>query len=456
MSSSSVGAAIIAGSEASSSSGGLGGGIDVSTLVAAAMANQQAELQLLQDQQSTLSTEQSALSSFNNDLQTLQTSVYALTDPVSAFTALAATSSNSSEVTASAISGAATGTHTITVNNLATTSAVYSDAEATSSTPIPTGTLSIQVGSNAATNITIDSSNDTLDGLAQSINNANAGVTASVITDASGARLAIVSNTSGAPGNLSVTPSSGGLNFTTAETGTNASLTVDGIPVTSSTNTVAGVISGVTLNLASADPNSAATITIAPDTTQEENAVNSFVSAYNTVIGDLNTQFAVDPTTDEAGPLAADSTLYLAQSQILSSAAYAMTGNGSVNSLADLGITMNNDGTLSVDSGTLSSVLQSDPTDVQSFFQTISPTSFGSNLANNIASLADPFTGAIAQDISGLAQSQSDLTTQISDFQTQMNATQQQLTQEYDQVDATLQALPLLIQQTQSQLASLG
>ncbi|HTV59247.1 MAG TPA: flagellar filament capping protein FliD [Verrucomicrobiae bacterium] len=456
MSSTSLGAAIIAGSESTTSSGGLGAGIDVSTLVSAAMANQEAELQVLQNQQSTVSTQQSALTSFSNDLQTLQDAVYGLTDPVSAFTALATTSSNSSVVTASAVSGASTGTHSITVNNLATTSAVYSAAETTSSTPIPTGTLTIQVGSNASTSITIDSSNDTLDGLAQSINNASAGVTATVINDASGARLAIFSNTSGAPGNLTVTPSSGGLNFTTAATGTDASLTVDGIPVTSSSNTVTGVISGVTLNLASAAPNSPATITIEPDTTQEESAVNTFVSAYNTVIGDLNTQFSIDPTTGDAGPLASDSTLSLAQSEILSAASFSMTGNGSVNGLADLGITMNNDGTLSVDSGTLSSVLSSDPTDVQSFFQANSAGSFGSNLTNSVAALADPVTGAVAQDINGLDQTQSDLTTQINDFQTQLTALQQQLTTEYDQVDATLQALPLLIQQTQSQLASLG
>ena len=104
MSSTNVGGSLISGSEASSSSGGLGAGIDVSTLVQAAMAPQNAELAVMQSQQSTLTTQQTALTSFNNDLQTLQNAVFALTDPVGQLTAIDATSSNPSILTGSAVS----------------------------------------------------------------------------------------------------------------------------------------------------------------------------------------------------------------------------------------------------------------------------------------------------------------------------------------------------------------
>ncbi len=457
MSSTNVGGTLISGSQSSSSSGGLGSGIDVSSLVQDAMAPQTAELAVMQGQQTSLSNEQAALTSFNTDLQTLQNAVFALTDPVGGLTAIDATSSNPSILTANAISGTPSGSHTVTVSNVATTSSAYSNSVATSSTPLATGTLSIQVGTNAAVPITIDATNNTLNGLAQSINNtAGIGVTASVINDANGARLALVSNTSGAPGNLTVTPSSGVLGFNTGVTGVNASVTVDGIPISSSTNTVTGAIPGVTLNLFSGNTSAPVTLTIGADVTQQEGAVNGFVSAYNTVMGDLNTQFAVDPTTGQPGPLASDSTLSLAQNQLLASAAFSTTGNGGINSLADLGISMNNDGTLTADAGTLSGALQSNPDAVQTFFQSSDTGSFGSNLAGILGSIANPITGAIAQDENGLAQSQTSITQQISDFQDQLTTTEQQLTQQYVQVDTTLQELPLLLQQVNQQLASLG
>lgn len=453
---SSIGSSVLSGSQSNTSSGGLGAGIPVATLVADSMANQTAELNLMQGQQQQLTTESTALSAINADLQNLQTAFNNLTDPAGVLTNLSLTSSNSGIVSGNAAVGSAQGTHTVVVNSLATTSSYYSDPVATSSTPIAAGTLQIQVGTNAAVPITIDNTNNTLDGLAQTINSANIGVTASVINDASGARLAIVSNTSGAPGDLTVTPSSSEINFTKAVTGANASLTVDGIPISSSTNTITSAIPGVTLNLNSQSPGTPVTIGVAPDGTDAASAVNSFVTSYNQLVTDLNTQFAVDPSTNTAGPLASDSTLSLVQSQILSGAAFSSTGNGNINSLSDLGITLNNDGTLSANSGTLASAVQNNPANVQAFFGSATAGSFGSNLNQVLNNLATPATGAVAVDMTGLRQQQTDLTQQISDFQNQMNVQEQQLTTQFNQVDVTLQELPLLLSQTQSQLASLG
>lgn len=425
----------------------------MSTLVSAAMANQEAELAVMQGQQAELSNQQAALASFATDVQALQTAAFALTDPAGQLTDVAATSSNSSILTATATPGTPSGSHSIVVTSLATTSSAYSAEVATSSTPIATGTISITVGTAAAVPITVNSTNNTLAGLAQTINNANIGVSANLISDANGTRLAIVSNTSGAPGNLTITPSAGLPAFTQAVTGANAVLTVDGIPISSTTNTVSGTIPGVTLNLAS--PGAAVTLSVGPDITQQESAINNYVSAYNTVIGDLNSQFAINSTTGTPGPLASDSTITLAQSQILSSSSFATNGNGAINSLADLGVTMNNDGTLSVNTTQLTAALQSNPSAVQSFFQASNSGSFGANLETSLASIADPVSGALTQDTNGLAQTQTGLTNQINDFQIQMHTTQVALTAEYDQVDATLQELPLLLSQINSQLGSL-
>jgi flagellar hook-associated protein 2 len=456
MSTTSIGANVLAGSQSNSSSGGLGAGIDVSAMVQASLAPQQAELAVLQGDQTTIMNEQTALNSFNNDLQTLQNAVFALTDPAGQLTDASATSSNSAVLTASATAGTPSGSHTITVSALATTSSAYSNAVATSSTPIATGTLAIQVGSNAAQTVTIDNTNNTLDGLAAAINNnTSLGVTASVITDANGARLALVSNTSGAPGNLTITPSAGVVGFNTGVTGANAALNVDGIPISSTTNTVSSAIPGVTLSLTGVTSGVPVSVTTGPDITQQQDAVNSFVSAYNTVIGDINTQSTIG-TNGQPGPLGTDSTLALTQGELLSAVAFSTTGNGNVNSLADLGISLNNDGTLSVDSGTLATALQSNPTAIQSFFQATTTGSFGANLTTALNDVANPVTGAVATDITGLAQSQTSITQQISDFQSQLTTQTQQLTQEYVQVDTTLQELPELLDQINQQLSSLG
>jgi flagellar hook-associated protein FliD len=113
MSTTSIGASVLAGSQSDSTSGGLGAGIDVSALVQAALAPQQAELAVLQGDQTTITNEQTALNNFNNDLQTLQNAVFALTDPAGQLTDADATSSNSAVLTASATAGTPAGSHTI-------------------------------------------------------------------------------------------------------------------------------------------------------------------------------------------------------------------------------------------------------------------------------------------------------------------------------------------------------
>ncbi|HXZ11174.1 MAG TPA: flagellar filament capping protein FliD [Candidatus Sulfotelmatobacter sp.] len=467
MSSSSIGNLVFSGGLPSSSNGGLGAGIDVAELVQDSMAQQNAELTTMQGQQTTLTNEQTALSSINTDLQALQTAAQQLTDPVSQLDSMAVQSSNPDALTATALNGSSTAAHTISITNLATTASNYSDAVASASTVFGDGTLTIQVGSNAAQTITVNAANndDTMTSLAAAINNTpNIGVTASVITDANGARLSIVSNTTGAPGALTITstpdpdstttPALPG--FHTAVAGVNANLTIDGILIASTSNTVANAINGVTLSLlAPTAANAPVTLSVGPDTSSAATAIGNFVTAYNTVVNDFNAQFTLNATTGEQGPLAADSTISLAQSQILSAAAFATSGNGTINSLGDLGLTMNNDGTLSINSGALATALQGNFSAVQNFFSSLTTGSFGANLANQLTAIADPVSGSIAQDLNGLANSQTSLTQQISDFQDQLSATQQQLTDQYNQVNVTLQELPLLLAQTTQQLSSL-
>jgi flagellar hook-associated protein 2 len=303
--------------------------------------------------------------------------------------------------------------------------------------------------------------NETLDQLASYINSNHLGVTASVVNDANGSRLSLLSNTAGQAGSISITANTvAALNFHTVA-GSNASLTVDGVPVSSASNTVAGVIPGVTLNLASAAPAAPVQITIGTDTNQISTAINNFVSAYNKIVQSINTQFTVDPTTNTQGPLGSDSSLRSLQSSLLSDVSHALTGNGGLVNLASLGIDLNNDGTLTVnqtataDQPSLSNLLATNPGGVQSFFQNASGTGFANNFSTDLNNLVDPTQGILTTDIAENSAKAKNLTDSINHFQDQLAAEQVSLTATFNQVNATLQAYPLLLQQVTETLGSL-
>ncbi len=431
----------------------LGQGIDVQQFVTLALSGDQANITNLQNTQSILNAQTTALAKITADLNNLQSAVFALNDPLGAVASQTATSSNSNVLSATAASSAVPGVHTVVVTSLATTSSYYSDPVATSSTPLATGSFQFQAGANGPVTVTVDSTNNTLDGLAAAINNLGAGVRASVITDANGARLALVSETTGASGDITVSNNTTGLNFTKAVTGANAALTVDGVPISSASNSVSNVINGVTLTLVAPAPASPITLTISPDTTQAADAINKFVAAYNTAIADINAQFNVASDGTGGGPLEADGSLREAQSSLLSAISYSISGNSGIVNLAALGVNLNNDGTLTVDSGALNSALSSNFASVQTFLQSTTG-GFANNLSSVLTNLTDPSAGVLGLDASGISQSSRDLGQQISNLQASLAVRQQQLTQVYAQVNATLQQLPLLQAQLSQQLAS--
>jgi flagellar hook-associated protein 2 len=427
--------------------------VDVQGLLNAALAADQQPLTVVQLQQTNNQTQTATLTSIEGDITTLASAVTALGDSNGGVSALTATSSNNSVLTASADSSAITQTHSVTVNSLATTSSYYTDPVASSSTAIAQGSFNLSVGGNAPVTITVDSTDNTLDGLAAAINSKGLGVTASVVNDANGARLSIVSSTTGAPGDLTITSNSTGLTFNKAVTGSNASLTVDGVPISSTSNKISGVIPGVTLNLASALPGSNVNINIAPDATQAQSAINTFVTAWNKVVQDLNTQFTVGSDGSGVQPLESDGTVRDAQQQLLSAITYSIGGNGGLVNLASIGLNLNDDGTITVNSSALSSALGSNFSGVQNLLQGTS--GFSSYMSTVLNQMTDPTQGSLTLDLQGLAQTGQDLTNQISDLQSTLQNEQTALTAQYAQVQVALQELPLIQSQITQQLGSL-
>jgi flagellar hook-associated protein 2 len=427
--------------------------VDVQALLNAALAADQTPITNLQQQQTSIQTESTTLTAIEGDITSLANAVTALGDSNGGVSALTATSSNSSVLSASADSTAAAQNHTVTVNSLATTSSYFTDPVATSSTPIASGSFNISVGSNAPVTVTVVNTNNTLDGLAAAINGMKTGVTASVVNDANGARLSLVSNAGGSPGDITVSNNTTGLNFNKAVTGLNASLVVDGVPISSTSNIISGVIQGVTLNLGSALPNTNVNINITPDNTQAESAINTFVSAWNKVIQDLNTQFTVASDGSGVQPLESDGTVRDAQQQLLSAITYSIGGNNGFVNLASIGLNLNNDGTITVDSTALSSALGSNFSNVQNLLQGTSGIS--TYMSTVLNQLTDPTQGALTLDLQGMTQSNQDLTNQISDMQANYQNQVTTLTAQYDQVQVALQELPLLQSQISQQLGAL-
>ena len=432
-------------------------GINVSAAVSAAIYGESGPERQWQAQQTTLQQQESAVTQLNSLASTLSDSLTALADPLGVMSSLTANSSNSDVVTASAVAGATPGNHVVVVNKLAATAAWYSDSESSSSAQLATGSFTLQVGSGGPTTIQIGSGVNTLDQLASYVNTQNLGVTASVINDANGARLAIVSNSSGGANDIIMTPppptgstTSSALGFTQAVQGQNASITIDGIPVSSATNTVTGAVNGLTLNLGSAAPGTQVNVLIAPDSTAVANALNNFVTAYNAMVQDVSSQFAYSSTANTSGPLAADSAVRSLQSVLLGAGGY--QGAGSISTLGALGISMGDDGTLSVDSSQLSYALQNNSSAVENFFQGSASNGFANSLNSQLNTYTDPTQGAFTLDLQSMSSENTDLQNEIDTFQLHIASEQTRLQAEYSKADVLLQELPNQMNQIDAML----
>lgn len=526
-----------------------GQGFDVSSTVSQIISNLQGVETPWKNQLTSLQSEDTALTGIGTDLGTLSTAMQSLTS----FSGVLAEKEGSSSDTSvlqltSAASTAVAGSHTIVVNNLAQTSSYYT-ADLSPSDQL-SGQLSIQVGTAAAKTITVDSSSNTLSSLADAINSGSYGVTANVITDNSGSRLEIVSNTSGQAGELTLsssltdTTTITAVSFTEAQQGKDASLLVDNIPVTSPSNTVTNALPGVTFQLLSAAPGTDVQVQITNNDSDVESAVSSFVSAYNTVIGDLNTQegndssgnpeplfgnptiatlqqdlddaiaftqpanvvatasaigasdtlsgsvaitvgggTAVSVPVDSSNPTlqgladaingqnlgvtasvvqsGGNAILSLTNAAAGSAGAIAVTSNltdsttgdaitfgspqaNAVTSLTQLGISVNDDGTLALDSDTLDSILNSNYEDVLNFLQPSGNfTSFGGNFTtvlDNVGNTAPD--GVVYLALQQDSSTESELNTNISNEQTIITQDQTNLTNELNQANDILQEIP--------------
>ena len=428
---------------------GIGSGLDISAIVSSlTTAFGAAQTSQLTNQQNTLDSQVSAYGTFTAALDTLQAALPALQDP-SQLAGFSATVADKNIASASTSSDAVAGTYSLQVNNLATV-ATATSAALSSTAAVGTGTLTIAVGG-SSTAITIDSTNDTLAGIAAAINStANVGVSASVITTTGGSRLVLTGSTTGAANQITVTPSGGdgglaSLALTTVPA-QDANFSINGFAATSGSNVVANAISGVTLNLQQASaPATPTTLTISPDTSSAQTSIDGFVTAVNGVLSSIQTLTAYNPSTQTAGPLNGNATLEAFQNQLQSILGQFTNSGGSVKSLTDLGITAGTDGTYTTDDTTLGNALSASLASVGNLLG-------GTNgIATQINNLVNNYTqpGGLLDTINqGLQTSLTNVSTQQTALAAQMAAYSARLTTEYNAMDTAV----ALLKQTQTYL----
>jgi flagellar hook-associated protein 2 len=429
-------------------------GIDVTSAVDSAVKAARAPEDTWESQESTIESQISALNSIVTDVTTLDNDVQNLGSLAGSLSSMTVSSSNSDVVTATASSGSSTGSHVVAVKSLATTASWTSGTFASSSTDLPSGSFTITNGSGSSATVTTDGT-ETLSDVASEINKDDLGLKASVITDASGSRLTVAADSSGASSNFTITSSgSSDYGFTQAVTGANASLTVDGISISSASNTVTGVIPDVTLHLLGADPGVDVSLSVTPDTSSIESAIQSFVTDYNTVVSDLNTQYTV--TNGSEGVLATDSTVRSLQTDIQDAIDYTYTpssGATTVRNLTSLGISVDDKGKLSLDTSTLDTALENNYSDVQSFFQGTSLNGFANSLDKELTSFTSSSGGAFTVDLQNMNSQVTNLKDNISNFETNYIAPlKTRLQSEYSSAEENLQGLQTKIKQIDSEL----
>ncbi|WP_046382131.1 flagellar filament capping protein FliD [Pseudomonas veronii] len=442
-------------STASITSLGVGSGLDLDSILTSLEESKETSLLTpITNQETSVNAEISAYGTLTSALTELQTAAEALADS-SLYESLT-TSLSGSGVTAATTSEAEAGTYTLQVTQLAQAQSLSTDGVASKTTALGTGTLTLQVGTASAVSITLDSSNNTLEGIRTAINASGAGVTASIVNDGSDTpyRLVLTSDSTGTESAMTVTytstdstdeasslfgydGSSGNMTQTVAAL--DAELTLNGISITSQNNTVEDAVQGVTLNLSATG--SSQTLTISQDTDTIYDAISAFVTAYNSYVSSVDTLTAYDADADTAGELLGDSTTRRISTE-LSSDLYTAIGSGTFSYLSQLGISLEVDGTLQIDEDTLTSAITDNIDAVSEFFIGSDGTSgFIGQMTDDLDNYLDEDSGLIVARTDSLESKLEQLEERYAEKQALIDSEMARWTDEFTQLDTLISSL---------------
>ncbi len=442
-------------------------------MISKLMSLQQQPINDISKKSAGLQTQLSVYGQVKSALSTLRDASAKLTNP-STWSSVKATSSDTSAVTVAASGTPATGSLSVEVTQLASAQSIaMANSVASSSATIGQGKLTIQLGTwatdannnptgftaksgSSAFEITVNSG-DKLTDIRDKINAANGGVTASIIQDASGARLTITSKNSGESNGFRVqaapgSEDTGGLaklaydpvgmpnGMTLALRAVNARAMVNGLPVSSETNALNSTIDGLNILLLKVTP--PVNLSIASDTDAIRKAITDFTAAYNAINTMMRTQTKYDASTKVAGPLQGDATANSLASQLRSIVGGNTTLGGSLKRMADLGLDPGKDGNLAAGGTKLDNALNGQLTDLKAFFMGVDKNSDANNgFATKLRSFVDGVLGtdgSISNRSTGI-QSQIDRNSKrIDELNDRNDSMEKRLRAQYSALDTTM------------------
>jgi len=433
-------------------SSGIGSGLDIAGLVQQLVAAERAPTEFriarlearAQGQVSAFGSLKSALSSFNDQLEKMNT----LTSLLSRKASVA----DETLLTISATESALPASYSVEVLQFAQAQKLQSGAFTDTSTVVGTGTLSIAVGADSF-DITVDSTNNTLSNIRDAINNAldNTGVSASIITGDGGSYLMLSGENTGATNSIIVTQTGGdgglsaleydppnSLNSLTQITAPlSASLTIDGLTVSSESNTIVDAIVGVTLDLLKADVGNPTVVKVENDKTAVVAQLDAFVNSYNALLDTFDKLTTFDAEAKTATALFGDSSIRTLRSQLRREMSVDVTTiTATFKNLTDIGFDFEIDGKLTLDSTKLDTVLS---TEFTKFGQLFANTDgFAVRLGTVVDSYLNADDGIIASRVGGLDITIADLAKRREALDRRMVSVEARLTRQFIGLDTLI------------------
>lgn len=439
---------------------GLGSGIDFSALTESILAERSRPMTKLQAKSADLTKRSDALKQLNNKLAVLTSAAKDLSDQTIG-TGRISTSSNVSTLLVSNTDTAATGSAKVNVSRLATSLTQASRVYTSSTAAILAGgatsaTFELRLGgASSGTQITINSQNNTLEGLRDEINKAKAGVTAAIVDiDGKGNQFKLVlsSEATGSSGRVelvetSATGTAADVNLTSQNvaggdfTQLDAALTINGLSISRSSNNISDALTGMTLNLKGTGE---AVVSVTNNTSAVTDKLSAFIDAYNDIQNFIAAQYKPDSSGRPTGLLAGDPTLRAVQQQLRESLGSSSTDNGgSLSNLTQLGIGRDADGKLTLDTTTLNDKLASAATDVRALLagKVSGKTGLANSFYNSFSKLSDNVSGTVQTAINGYQTSIKNLDKSVTDQLARISSLRTTLSRQFAAADAAISQL---------------
>ncbi len=456
---------------------GLMSGLDTDSIISKLMDLERRPIMLLKHKEAGYQAKITALGMVKSAMSELKSAVDSLKED-DGFLSYSASSSDTEILDVTAGDTILPGTYNITVSHLAFAQQERSSAFTAPDTSIGTGTITIQLGSQESIEIEITSENNTLNGIANAINEAEAGVTAGVINDGNGNYyLTLQSQNTGTENSITFTiqdddgdnTDNNGLSalytdpatqtLTETQAAANAQLTVNGIAIERSSNEIDDLVEGLTITLKAADASKTVTVTSSKNYSGLTNKLRNFVEKYNSLVDILKEQTAYNAATQEGGTLLGDSTvsrINLSLSRLLYQTVDGV--DSAVNGLSKLGIELEESGHLSLDENKLTTAMEAYSDDIARLFTSDEEGNEG--LAVKLYDFLDGYlkssTGILAAKTDGLQKSIDKLNDQIDQIEMRLTKREENLRHQFEALENLLSEFQMTSGQLEQQLVSIA